>query len=136
MKIVECKTDEEVKTLCADLTLAQKWRIGQLQLPHNIGAGGWEALGKVTAKGKVGNVLVSEVGLTSASDQQIEALWGITEMDGVWLDHEDEVLGQKRDGHDGLQMLLAIRLSLKCDISDISEMSDPSDSGDDSDTFE
>ena len=116
IKMAECKTNEEVKTLCAELAMAQTWRIGQLYLPFHMRAGGWEALGNVIGQGKVGNVLVSEVGLASASDQQIEALWQITETDGVWRNHEEEMLCEKSDGHDGLQMLLAIRKSLKFDV--------------------
>ena len=60
LKEVQCETDEAVKTLCADLALAQKWRIGQLQLPDNMGAEGWEALIKVTSKGKVDRVTTTE----------------------------------------------------------------------------
>ena len=57
---VYCDTDEEVKTLCAALALAQKWRIERLYLPDNMGAESWMVLRKVINKGKVDNVNVSK----------------------------------------------------------------------------
>ena len=93
---LHCETDEEVKTLCAALSLAQQWRISWLFLPGNMGAESWEKLGKEAMKGKVGIVNVNKSTL-KANNQQVEALWAAT--DGCWQDYDGTIIpnkGQKR----------------------------------------
>ena len=62
---VHCETDEEVKTLCTVLALAQQWRIGELHLPDKMGAESWTAFNEVFCRGKVDTLCVSELTLSA-----------------------------------------------------------------------
>ena len=108
VNMVVCKTAEDMKTLCSTLGVAQQWRIGHLRLEYDMQEESWEALSEVAGcGGEVNVVLVTNLGLRAAKEQQIHALWKTTGESGWWKDYDDgSVIAQKREGDAGLQKLL------------------------------
>ena len=105
-----CKTTDDMKTLCRALARTQKWRIGQLILPKEMEAVGWEALSKVAGRGEVGFVWVDVLALEAAEDHQVCALWRATGDDGCWKNDDTySIIAKKKEGDAGLQKLLALK---------------------------
>ena len=100
-------SDEEVVTICRVLGFTQGWEVKKLQLPENLGATAWEALGKAAIKGKVDNVIISELSLRAAHTKDIGSLWAATAL--CWRDYLGvRTFAMKSEGEAGLQMLSAI----------------------------
>ena len=102
-------TDGEVRTSCRVLSFVTKWTVNWLVLPENMTALGWEVLSQVVSKGKVNIVTVNKAALRLARDQDIEALWRVT--DSCWENSGDHKrFAYKSEGGAGLQKLLLIKV--------------------------